>query len=191
MLLTSLKTRSQQCELCSSTESLKALLVGPHKNQDIKNAVLVCEQCHSELSMGTIKTPENWRCLSEAIWSEHAPVKVMAYRILHALKQESWANDMLEQIYLEPSDFEWAHAGHFQAEGQSASKAATLDSSGQVLSEGDNVTLIKDLDVKGAGFTAKRGTLVKNIRLTENPEHIEGRVNGIQIVLITKFLKKA
>ena len=191
MLLASLKNRSTQCELCASTEQLSAFLVGPQKNQETNNAVLVCGPCKSELTTGLIKSPENWRCLSEAMWSEHTPVKVMAYRILHAIKQESWANEMLEQIYLEPSDLEWANATHFQTEGQSAAKAATLDSSGQVLSEGDSVTLIKDLDVKGAGFTAKRGTLVKNIRLTENPEHIEGRVNGIQIVLITKFLKKA
>jgi len=51
--------------------------------------------------------------------------------------------------------------------------------------------LIKDLDVKGAGFTAKRGTAVRNISLTSNPEHIEGRVNGTRIVLLTCFLKKS
>jgi len=50
--------------------------------------------------------------------------------------------------------------------------------------------LIKDLDVKGAGFTAKRGTVVKNITLTDNPLHIEGRVNGVRIVLVADFLKK-
>ncbi|MGL5309699.1 MAG: PhnA domain-containing protein, partial [Plesiomonas shigelloides] len=44
---------------------------------------------------------------------------------------------------------------------------------------------------KGANFTAKRGTMVKNISLTSNPEHIEGRVNGVQIVLVANFLKKA
>ena len=56
--------------------------------------------------------------------------------------------------------------------------------------EGDSVTLIKDLDVKGAGFTAKRGTLVKNIKLTENAEPIEDRLNSIQIVLVEEFMKK-
>jgi protein PhnA len=55
---------------------------------------------------------------------------------------------------------------------------------------GDNVTLIKDLDVKGGNFTAKRGTPVRNISLTDNPEHIEGRVNGVRIVLLTCYLKK-
>jgi protein PhnA len=60
-----------------------------------------------------------------------------------------------------------------------------------VLQNGDTVTLIKDLDVKGAGFTAKRGTSVKNISLVEdNPEHIMARVNGSQIVILTKFVKK-
>ena len=47
------------------------------------------------------------------------------------------------------------------------------------------------LDVKGGGFTAKRGTLVRNISLTNNPKHIKGKVNGIQIVLVAAFLKKA
>jgi len=59
------------------------------------------------------------------------------------------------------------------------------------LTSGDSVTLIKDLDVKGTSFVAKRGTLVKGIRLTDNPEHVEGRVNKVSIVLKTQFLKKA
>ena len=53
------------------------------------------------------------------------------------------------------------------------------------------MTIIKDLEVKGAGFTAKRGTVVKNIALTDNPEQIEGRVNGTRIVLLSCFLKKS
>lgn len=60
-----------------------------------------------------------------------------------------------------------------------------------VLRDGDSVTLIKDLEVKGGGFTAKRGTLVKGIRLTGNPKNIEGKVNKMQLVLKTEFLKKA
>ena len=68
--------------------------------------------------------------------------------------------------------------------------AGTRDSNGLPLADGDSVTLIKDLEVKGAGFTAKRGTMVKNISLTSNPEHVEGKVNGIRIVLVAKYLKK-
>ena len=66
------------------------------------------------------------------------------------------------------------------------------DSNGAILLEGDSVTLIKDLEVKGAGFTAKRGTAVRNIMLVhDNAEQIEGKVNGQQLVLLTKFVKKS
>ena len=65
------------------------------------------------------------------------------------------------------------------------------DSNGTVLAEGDSVTLIKDLKVRGSSQTLKRGTLVKNIRLTNSPAEIEGRAGGSTMVLKTEFLKKA
>jgi protein PhnA len=67
----------------------------------------------------------------------------------------------------------------------------TKDSNGTILAEGDAVTLIKDLKVKGSSLTLKRGTLVKNIRLTNSPAEIEGRAGGSTMVLKTEFLKKA
>jgi len=74
----------------------------------------------------------------------------------------------------------------------SESEVRHQDSNGAVLEAGDTVTLIKDLNVKGAGFTAKRGTAVRNISLVaDNPGHIEGRVNGQQIVILTQFVKKS
>jgi protein PhnA len=67
----------------------------------------------------------------------------------------------------------------------------TRDSKGTLLQEGDNVTLIKDLKVKGTNTTLKRGTMVKGIRLTSNEEEIECRVESIKgLVLKTCFLKK-
>ena len=65
------------------------------------------------------------------------------------------------------------------------------DSNGALLAEGDSVTLIKDLKVKGSSLTLKRGTLVKNIRLTNSPSEVEGRAGGSTMVLKTAFLKKA
>ncbi|WP_425439518.1 alkylphosphonate utilization protein [Puniceibacterium sediminis] len=66
------------------------------------------------------------------------------------------------------------------------------DSNGVVLVQGDTVVLIKDLNVKGAGFTAKRGTSVRGISLVaDNAEHIEGRVEGQRIVILTQFVKKS
>ncbi|WP_193408673.1 zinc ribbon domain-containing protein YjdM [Hymenobacter glacialis] len=65
------------------------------------------------------------------------------------------------------------------------------DSNGTLLAEGDSVTLIKDLKVKGSSLTLKRGTVVKNIHLTNSAGEIEGRAGGSTMVLKTEFLKKA
>jgi protein PhnA len=65
------------------------------------------------------------------------------------------------------------------------------DSNGTLLSEGDSVILIKDLKVRGSSTTLKRGTVVRNIRLTDNEEEIEGRVEKVMMVLKANFLKKA
>ncbi|MCI6989188.1 MAG: alkylphosphonate utilization protein [Campylobacter sp.] len=72
----------------------------------------------------------------------------------------------------------------------SSDAAEVFDSNGNKLSSGDSVSIIKDLEVKGANFTAKRGTTVKNIALNGVEGQIEGRVNGVKIVLLSKFLKK-
>jgi protein PhnA len=65
------------------------------------------------------------------------------------------------------------------------------DSNGTILNEGDSVTVIKDLKVKGSSITLKRGKMVKNIRLTNSPEEVDCRVDGSNLVLKTCFLKKA
>lgn len=75
-------------------------------------------------------------------------------------------------------------------DGESEESNVAKDSNGTPLSEGDDVTLIKDLKVKGSSVTLKRGTKVKGIRLTDNPEEVDCRVEGMAIVLKTCFLKK-
>jgi protein PhnA len=66
------------------------------------------------------------------------------------------------------------------------------DSNGATLSEGDSVTVIKDLKVKGSSTVRKRGTAIKNIHLTDNEDEIEGRTDKVKgLVLRTEFLKKA
>lgn len=64
------------------------------------------------------------------------------------------------------------------------------DSNGAELQTGDSVTVIKDLNVRGSSLVIKRGTKVKNIRLTDNPEEVDCKINGSGIVLRTEFLKK-
>jgi protein PhnA len=65
------------------------------------------------------------------------------------------------------------------------------DSNGAVLKEGDSVTVIKDLKVRGSSGVIKRGTMVKNIRLTDDAAEVEGKVEKSVMVLRTEFLKKA
>ncbi|QTN19934.1 alkylphosphonate utilization protein [Brevundimonas sp. AJA228-03] len=71
--------------------------------------------------------------------------------------------------------------------------APTKDSNGNILSDGDSVTLIKDLKVKGSGgVTLKRGTMVRNIRLTDDTDEIEANVEKVRgLVLKTDFVRKA
>jgi len=64
------------------------------------------------------------------------------------------------------------------------------DSNGNLLNDGDTVTLIKDLKVKGSSLNLKRGTVVKKIKLTDNEDEVDCRINGSSIVLRTEFLKK-
>jgi protein PhnA len=65
------------------------------------------------------------------------------------------------------------------------------DSNGALLAEGDTVTLIKDLKLKGSSTVIKRGTVIKNIHLTDDPDEIEGRTDKVKgLVLRTEFLKK-
>jgi protein PhnA len=123
------------------------------------------------------------------MWSEIPAVQVTAYRVLKQIADEGWPQDLLDMLYLDDETKEWAES--IFKESESDDVIPTKDSNGAILNSGDNVTIIKDLEVKGAGFTAKRGTVVKNITLTDNPEQIEGRVNGTKIVLLSKFLKKA
>lgn len=64
------------------------------------------------------------------------------------------------------------------------------DSNGTLLAEGDSVTIIKDLKVKGSSSVIKRGTVVKNIRLTDDSNEVEGKVEKSMMVLKAEFLKK-
>ena len=66
------------------------------------------------------------------------------------------------------------------------------DSNGALLADGDNVTLIKDLKLKGSSTVLKRGTMIRGIRLTDSEDEIEGRTDKVKgLVLRTEFLKKA
>lgn len=94
-----------------------------------------------------------------------------------------------DYVYDEASG-EWVPAGQLTA-AQGDDVVIVRDAVGNVLADGDQVTLIKDLTVKGAGQTLKRGTLIKSIRLTGDPQEIDCRYEGIKgLVLRAEFVKK-
>lgn len=84
---------------------------------------------------------------------------------------------------------EWRPASEIAAE--ASARPETRDASGTILADGDQVVLIKDLKVKGAGQTLKQGTVIRSIRLTDNPEEIDCRHDAIKgLVLRTEFVRK-
>jgi protein PhnA len=186
-----LKERSEsKCELCDSADSLSVYAVPPRSNGLAEESALICKTCLEQIEDPEKTVSNHWRCLNNSMWSEVPAIKVIAWRMLDRLKGEGWPQDLLDQLYLDDDLLSRAKAG-LPAEKEIVEAIKHIDSNGSVLQNGDTVTLIKDLDVKGAGFTAKRGTSVKNISLVEdNPEHIMARVNGSQIVILTKFVKK-
>lgn len=183
MLLKALERRADhKCELCAADDALAAFPVGPNLDGTANTGVLLCSTCEGQVE-GDIDV-NHWRCLSSSMWSEHAPVQVLAWRMLDRLSDEAWARDLSDMLYLEDETLAWAKSGILRDTGHK-------DSNGVVLSAGDTVVLIKDLPVKGGGFIAKRGTIVRSISLViDNPAHIEGRVEGQKIVILTKFVKK-
>lgn len=170
------------CELCGSSNNLSAYEVTPSDGSADKS-ILVCGKCIEELAKSDNLDENHFRCLNDSMWSVVPAVQIVVYRTLKKLGNQ----DLLEQMYLEPKVQEYADATIQSNDNGIVFK----DAYGVVLNAGDTVTIIKDLDVKGANFVAKRGTAVRGISLTDDPEHIEGRVNGTKIFLKTCFLKKS
>ncbi|WLQ14477.1 PhnA domain-containing protein [Hahella aquimaris] len=179
-----------KCELCGATDNLGIYEVPPASDGSADQCILACAVCQGQIDEPETLDVNHWRCLNDSMWSQVPAVQVMAWRMLKRLSAEPWAQDLSDMLYLDDDTLTWAKA---TGEGEAKEEAVRhLDSNGAVLEAGDTVTLIKDLDVKGANFTAKRGTAVRGISLVaDNPEHIEGRVNGQQIVILTKYVKKS
>ncbi len=181
-----LQRADHQCELCSKPEATTAYLVSPKTEEILANQVLLCQHCHAQITGAIELDIPHWRCLNESMWNPEPAVQVLAYRLLQKLQTEGWAQDLLGMIYLDDDTLEWA-----KIESEEVA-IVHKDSNGNILHAGDTVTLIQDLNVKGASLTAKRGTAVRRIRLDpDNAEYIEGKVDGQQIVILTKYVKRS
>jgi protein PhnA len=186
-----LQARSEsKCELCAATDTLCVYEVPPTPSGSVDAYVFICETCREQIENPETTNIHHWRCLNDSMWSQVPAVQVLVWRMLTRMSAEGWPQDLLDMLYLDEETLTWAAA---TGEGKINEDAVKhMDSNGVVLTAGDTVTLIKDLNVKGANFTAKRGTAVRDIFLVaDNSEHIEGRVSGQQIVILTKFVKKS
>lgn len=186
-----LQVRSNSaCELCGAKIGLEVYAVQPSDSSADKS-ILVCETCSTQINNPEKTVANHWRCLNESMWSTIPAVQVVAWRMLNRLKSEGWPQDLLDMLFLDETTLAWAQSGG-EATAENDDSVKHIDSNGTVLQNGDTVVIIKDLDIKGSLFAAKRGTSVRNINLVwNNAEQIEGRVNGQEIVILTKYVKKA
>jgi protein PhnA len=181
-----LKDRSDsKCEISGVDENLVVYLVEPKTENTPENCILISKTLKDQIDNPETMNANDWRGLSDSMWNENLPVQIVSWRMHARLKN----NDMLEMMYLDEDALEWANATGEADDDEG--KIVHKDSNGNVLLDGDSVVLIKDLDVKGATFTAKRGAAVHNIKLVwDDANLIEGRVENQSIFILTQYVKK-
>jgi protein PhnA len=182
-----LKDRSGSvCEISGTEHDLVVYVLSPTNERTAENSVLIAKHLKDQIENPETTDEKDWRGLSESMWSEHLPVQIVSWRMLARLKN----TDLLDMMYLDEEALEWAKATG-EGEEEDENKLVHKDSNGVTLLDGDSVVLIKDLDVKGATFTAKRGAAVHNIKLVwDDANLIEGRVENQNIYILTQYVKK-
>lgn len=191
MNIQELQIRSgNECELCKATDSLKVFAV-PKAPADIRDIEIhACADCIAQIEKKADLDKAHWQnLLGVAMWSEVPAVQVIAWRMLNRFRQESWAADNIDMMYLDEAYLAWA-----KASGDHESDATVdlhRDCNGAQLNAGDSVVLIRSLDVKGSTVNAALGTVVKSIKLDANDTgYIEGKIEGQSIVIKTIYVKK-
>lgn len=178
-----------KCELTGEDATLIAYTLPPEITSNLDNTLLISETLVNQLNKTEQLNPDDWKFLPNTMWSENPSVQIVCWRMLNRLKNEGWASEALDILYLDDETLlEAKKTGDHENDGYVSFHE---DSIGQRLLEGDTVVLTKTLDVKGSSLKATLGTVVKNIRLVaENIEQIEGKIEGQTIVILTKYLRK-
>ncbi len=164
------------CAICSADTKTTKYQVKPKEC-----SIDICDICLSQIDQPDPQKldTDHLRCLDNSMWSENVAVQVVVYRLFAKLSDQ----DKLGMMYLEDETLNWAK--------QDESHDIHKDAHGVVLNNGDTVTIIKDLPVKGAGFVAKQGLVVKNISLDKSDNSLVlGKINGTAIYLKCSFIKK-
>ena len=174
-----------KCEISGVEADLVVYTVAPKTEESLENSILITKTLKDQIENPETTKVADWRGLNESMWNENLSVQIVSWRMLARLKN----HDLLEMMYLEEEALAWAKATNEGDEEEG--KIIHKDSNGNILKDGDSVVLIKDLDVKGANFTAKRGAAVHNIKLVwDDANLIEGRVESQTIYILTQYVKK-
>src|SRR5690606_6303333 len=119
-----------------------------HSQGNEADSILVCEKCLAQINKKEELDNAHWKCLTESMWSEVPAVQVVSWRMLNRLKEESWASDSLEMMYLDDELLAWAkETGDHE---NSGAVDFHRDCNGAILNDDDTVVLTKSLDVKGS-----------------------------------------
>jgi protein PhnA len=179
-----------KCELCKSTDDVKLYEVLPQDIRTEDNCIMACSKCIAQIDKKEELDSKHWsNCLPESMWNEVPGVQVVSWRMLNRFRNESWAADNLDMLFLDDERLAWAKATNDHENDSSVD--LHKDCNGAVLQTGDTVVLTKSLDVKGSTLNAKMGTVVKNIKtVDDNTEQIEGKIEGQLIVILTKYVRK-
>jgi protein PhnA len=184
-----LKRSANKCELCKSDNTVTMYDVLPEQGNDENDHIILCSNCLGQVEKKAPLDNKHWQCLRESMWSEVPGVQVVSWRMLNRLREESWAAENIDMMYMDDERLAWAKATGDHDNDSSVD--LHKDCNGQLLQNGDTVVLTKSLDVKGSTLNAKMGTVVKNIRLVhDNTEQIEGKIEGQLIVILTKYVRK-
>ncbi|GAA5646862.1 PhnA domain-containing protein [Vibrio proteolyticus] len=184
---TLLERCGSKCELCGAESPLAPFVVAPHSQITVDHAVILCDTCKGQIENPETVDVNHWRCLNDSMWSQEAPVQVMAWRQLKRLSAagEGWAQDLVDMMYMDEEVAKWAE------QGLDENQEKPRDVNGAELKKGDDVTIIKDLPIKGSSQVIKQGTVVRNINVSDtDPTHIQGKVNGQAMYVIAEYCRK-
>ena len=105
------KRAKSRCELCSASGTLHIYEVPPVHDPDVERCILICETCSEQIDNHKKIDLHHWLCLHESMWSEVDAVKVVAWRMLSHLRSHThWAQDLLDQMYLDEETQKWAES---------------------------------------------------------------------------------
>ncbi|MCB9046523.1 MAG: PhnA domain-containing protein [Chitinophagales bacterium] len=178
-----------KCELCEAEGHMNVYEVPPQTGGYEEHNILICDKCLAQIDKKEELDNKHWNVLTTSMWSEVPGVQVVSWRMLNRLRNEAWAAESLDMMYMDDEQLAWAKtSGDHEND---ASVDLHKDANGAQLFNGDSVVLTKSLDVKGSTVNARVGTVIKNIHLvSDNTEQIEGRIEGQMIVVLTKYVRR-